>query len=50
MDYKIYKMHSIKDKQINEPTKISLSENTSNVLYNSNFINFNFINNKQIII
>jgi len=50
MDYENYKIHSVREIQCieDEPANISLSENITNDLSNSNFLNFNFINNIKL--
>ena len=50
MDYENYKIHSVREIQCieDEPANISLSDNVTNDLSNSNFLNFNFINNTQL--
>ena len=50
MDYENFKMHRVREIQCieDEPTNISLSDNVTNDLTNSNFLNFNFINNTQL--
>jgi len=49
MDYKNYKLYRVGEIQCIEedPANMSLSENITNKLSNSNFLNFKFINNKQ---
>ena len=50
MDYENFKMHRVRQIQCieDEPANISLSDNVTNDLTNSNFLNFNFINNTQL--
>jgi len=50
MDNENFKMHRVREIQCieDEPANISLSDNVTNDLSNSNFLNFNFINNTQL--
>jgi len=49
MYYKNFEKYPVREIQCieNEPTNISPSENINNELSSSDFLNFNFINNKQ---